>query len=100
MDGIKSRTLQNSTVDGAKKNISDLVVYGDGDTFKLIAKASSKNEGWMKSTKALEIVGLGCLVQVTTLENGQPAEALVFVPDCKIELIGGDKSNGRKLVKI
>ena len=60
------KTLHNSTVSGARKNVSDLQVFGDGDTFKLISKASSKAEGWMKSTKAMEITGIGCVVQVTT----------------------------------
>lgn len=94
------KTLHNSTVSGAKKNVSDLVVYGDGDTFKLICKASSKAEGWMKSTKAMEIEGQGCVVQVTTQQGDNVSEALTFVPLVKIELIGGDKENGRKLVPI
>jgi hypothetical protein len=97
---MSKRTLKNSTVDSAKKNIRDLVTFGDGDTFKLISKASSEKEGWMKSTKAMEIKGVGCVIQVTTLENGRPAEALVFVPNTKIELINGDKKNGRSIVKM
>ena len=28
---------------------------GNGDMFKLLCKASSQKEGWMKSTKAMEI---------------------------------------------
>jgi hypothetical protein len=94
------KTLHNSTVDAARKNVSDLVVYGDGDTFKLICKASSQEEGWMKSTKAMEIKGVGCVVQVTTQQGDNVSEALTFVPDVKIELIEGDKKNGRKLVPI
>gem|GEM_PF-6241196 len=53
----KPKTLSNSTVNGAKKNVKDLVVYGDGDMFKLLCKASSESEGWMKSTKAMHIPG-------------------------------------------
>jgi len=94
------KTLHNSTVSGARKNVADIVVFGNGDTFKLISKASSKDEGWMKSTKAMQIDGVGCVVQVTTQQYSQVAEALTFVPGVKIELIGGDKSNGRKLVAI
>ena len=94
------KTLHNSTVSGAKKNVSDLVVFGDGDTFKLICKASSKAEGWMKSTKAMQIDGVGCVVQITTQQGDNVAEALSFVPGVKIELIEGDKKNGRKLVAI
>ena len=94
------KTLHNSTVSGARKNIADLVVFGDGDTFKLICKASSKEEGWMKSTKAMEIEGVGCVIQVTTQQDGNIAEAITFVPNVKIELIDGDKSNGRKIVSL
>lgn len=94
------KTLHNSTVSGARKNVSDLTVFGDGDTFKLICKASSKAEGWMKSTKAMEIPGLGCVVQVTTQQDSHVSEALTFVPGARIELIDGDKANGRKLVAI
>lgn len=97
LDGEK--TLHNSTVSGAKKNVSDLVVFGDGDTFKLICKASSKNEGWMKSTKAMEIPGVGCVVQVTTQQGQNVAEALSFVPGVKIKLIDTTKNNGRRIVK-
>lgn len=94
------KTLHNSTVSGAKQNVSDLAVFGDGDTFKLICKASSKAEGWMKSTKAMQIDGVGCVVQVTTQQGDNVAEAITFVPNVKIELIEGDKVNGRKLVAI
>ena len=94
------KTLHNSTVSGAKKNVSDLVVFGNGDVFKLISKASSKAEGWMKSTKAMEIDGIGCVVQVTTQQGYNVAEALTFVPNVKIELIDGNKENGRKLVSL
>ena len=55
-----SKTLHNSTVSDAGKNVKDIVVYGNSDAFQLISKASSKEEGWMKSTKAMEIKGLVC----------------------------------------
>lgn len=97
---MTSKTLHNSTVSAAKNNVSDLAVFGDGDTFKLICKASSAKEGWMKSTKAMQIDGVGCVVQVTTQQWDNISEALTFVPNVKIEDIGGDKSNGRKLVSI
>lgn len=76
-------------VRGAKANISDLVVYGDGDTFKLLCKASSQSQGWMKSTKVCN-VGLNCIVQVTTQQMNPDgsyscAEALTFVPGANID---------------
>lgn len=94
------KTLHNSTVSGARQNVSDLVVFGNGDTFKLICKASSKAEGWMKSTKAMQIDNVGCVIQVTTQQWDKVAEALTFVPDVKIELINDDKKNGRRIVAI
>lgn len=78
------KSLGNTDSNGAKKNVKDIVFWGDGDTFKLISKASSKNEGWMKSTKAMEIKGIGCVVQVTTQQGDNIAEALTFVPGAKI----------------
>jgi len=94
------KTLHNSTVSGARVNVKDINVFGNGDSFKLICKASSKSEGWMKSTKAMQIDGVGCVIQVTTQQGENVAEALTFVPGVKIQLIDGDKSNGREIVKI
>jgi len=90
------KTLNNSDVNGARKQVSDLEVFGDGDLFKLISKASSKSEGWMKSTKAMEIPGAGCVIQVTTQQGDNIAEALTFVPGV---VISGD-GESRKLVKM
>lgn len=67
---MSSKTLHNSNTSGASKNVKDIVFWGDGDTFKLISKASSESEGWMKSTKAMEIVGVGVVIQVTTQQRG------------------------------
>jgi len=89
------KTLNNSDVYGARKQVKDLEVFGDGDMFKLLSKASSEKEGWMKSTKAMEVQGLGCVVQVTTqqttwdMEKDMPkgdavAEALCWVPGVTI----------------
>ena len=92
------KTLHNNDVAEVKKNVKDIVVFGDGDTFKLLCKASSAEENWMKSTKAMEIAGVGCVVQVTTQQGDQVAEALTFVPNARIANIDGNASNGRKLV--
>lgn len=82
---LSSKTLTNTTASQAKDNVSDILFWGDGDMWKLLGKASSKNEGWMKSSKAMEIDGLGCVVQVTTQNKDNVAEATVFVPKCTIE---------------
>jgi hypothetical protein len=94
------KTLHNSDVSGARQNVKDIKVVGDGDLFLLLAKASSEAEGWMKSTKAMEVPG-GCVVQVTTQQRNPDgsyavAEALTFVPGV---LIREDMNNGRKLAR-
>ena len=97
---ITEKTLHNSDVSGAKKNVPDIVVYGNGDMFKLLSKASSQREGWMKSTKVMEIPHVGCLVQVTTQQRNPDgsyavAEALQFVPG--VVLL--ENAAGRCLIK-
>jgi len=88
------KSLGNTDVNEAKKNVSDLVVFGNGDLFVLLAKASSQAEGWMKSTKAME-TPTGCVVQVTTQQNGQVAEALTFVPGVRILGAGENRRLGK-----
>ena len=78
------KSLGNTDQNGATKNVKDIVFFGNGDNFKLISKASSQNEGWMKSTKAMEIEGVGCVLQVTTQQGDNVAEALQFIPNVKI----------------
>lgn len=82
------KTLHNSDVSGARQNVPDITIVGDGDAFRLICKASSQSEGWMKSTKAMQVRG-GCIVQVTTQQRNfdgtyAVAEALTFVPDVMV----------------
>lgn len=88
MSNEKSKkTVGNTTSSGAKVNVKDIVFWGDGDTFKLISKASSKAEGWLKSTKAMQIDGVGCVVQVTTQQDNNVSEAVTFVPNVKVQTI-------------
>ena len=93
-----SKTLHNSDVSDARQIVKDIKVVGNGDMFQLLCKASSENEGWMKSTKAMELPN-GCVVQVTTQQRNPDgsysiAEAITFVPHvCIVD----DENNGRKL---
>lgn len=94
-----TKTLHNSTESGARKNVKDIRVVGNGDSFRLLFKASSESEGWMKSTKAMD-VGHGCVVQTTTQQrnidgNYVVADAVCFVPGVTII---DDENLGRKLV--
>lgn len=101
------KTLINRDGNGVTKNVPDVEFFGDPDGFQLICKAASQAEGWMKSTKCMEIPGAGCLVQVTTQQanlNGSyaVAEALTFVPGVQIHTVY--KSDGaiesRKIVAV
>lgn len=99
---IPEKTLQNSDASGTEKNVIDVITFGEKDLFKLISKASSNREGWMKSTKAMEIPGMGCVVQVTTQQRNidltySIAEALIYVPGARIL---GDGKKGRQIVKL
>ena len=98
---MTEKTLFNSDNSCAKQNVPDIKVVGNNDMFRLLCKASSKNEGWMKSSKAVEVSG-GCVVQVTTQQKNPDgsysvAEAVCFVPGVKI---ADDENGGRKLVAI
>jgi hypothetical protein len=77
-----------SSADFAAK-IPDIKTYGNPDGWKLICKASSKEQGWMKSTKAMTIRDLGVLVQVSTQQGDKVAEAMCFLPGASIEHLEG-----------
>lgn len=92
------KTLDISTEKCDKENISDIKIYGISDTFSLLCKASSQEQGWMKSTKVCN-VGNDCIVQVTTQQRNPDgsyaiAEALTFVPNANLD----KESNPRKLI--
>jgi hypothetical protein len=53
--------------------------FSGTNPFTLVGKAWNEKEGWMKSTKVCN-VGNGCLVQVTTQQDDNVAEALEYLP--------------------
>ena len=89
-----SKTLDVVSEKNAINKVPDVKVVGNTDTFQLLCKASSKSEGWMKSCKAMQ-VGYHCIVQVSTQQGDNIAEALVFVPNVHIV---DDFNGGKKLV--
>jgi hypothetical protein len=95
------KTLGNTTASQARENVKDLQTWGNPDMWKLICKAWSEDEDWMKSTKAMEIPGVGCLVQVTTQNEELPSESVVFVSGIRIEETKDEEGNvtARQLVK-
>ena len=96
------KTLHNSCTSGASKNVPDIQFWGDGDTFRLVSKASSKEEGFMKSTKAMQ-AGTSVVVQVTTQQRNPDgtyviAEALTTVPNAIIrDIITDGEVTGREI---
>lgn len=98
---MEAKTLSNTNFTDVKKNVSDVKLVGNGNLFALLSKASSEAQGWMKSSKAMEVPG-GCVVQVTTQQRNPDgsyavAEALVHVPGVKL---ADDVNGGRKLVAV
>lgn len=99
-----AKSLHNTTANGARKNVRDIVFWGDGDTFRLISKASSEAEGWMKSTKAMA-AGTNVVVQVTTQQRNPDgsysvAEALTTVPNAIIaEYMENDVVSYRNIIE-
>lgn len=94
----KEKTFGNINEATARQSVPDIEIFGDGDIWQLICKASSQSEGWMKSTKAMDIGG-GCLVQVTTQQRNLDgsyalAEALTWVPGAYIKTA----DNGRRII--
>ena len=94
---MTEKTLGNTDISKAKVNVPDIVTFGDGDMFKLLCKASSEKEGWMKSTKAMQTPH-GCVVQVTTQQKNidatySLAEAVTFVPGVHIREMHDKEGN-------
>lgn len=66
------------------EKVSDVSVYSNcSSDWITLHKVSSKSEGWFKSTKALDLK-TGVLIQVTTQQGQNVAEALQFCPGVKI----------------
>ena len=111
---MSQKTLGNTDSNGARKNVRDIQFFGNGDLFQLLGKASSESEGWMKSTKAMEIEGAGCVVQTTTQQRNPDGsyaltDAITFIPYVKIQEIHDTEDGkpvegslviGRKLVPV
>ena len=98
---MEAKTLHNADFAGVKKNVSDVKAVGNGNLFALLSKASSEAQGWMKSSKAMEVPG-GCVVQVTTQQRNPDgsyavAEAITYVPGVKLS---DDVNGGRKLITV
>jgi hypothetical protein len=94
-DEKQTKDLTVTSIADAKTKVPDIQVVGNGDAWQLLCKAFSKEGGWMKSTKAMEIKGYGVVLQVSTQQGNNVAEALVTIPNVKI---ADDDNGGKKIV--
>jgi hypothetical protein len=86
---MADKSVNVTSMEDLKTKVSDVEVFGDPGAWKLLGKASSKAQGWMKSTKAMDVPG-GVLVQASTQQGGAVAEAITFVPGSKTEQVSGN----------
>jgi len=81
-----TRPLDNTNAADAKAATPDIKIFGNPDAWRLVCKASSESQGWMKSTKVMLLGGAGgAIVQVTTQHRNPDgswaiAEAVTWVP--------------------
>jgi hypothetical protein len=80
---MTEKNLNITSMEELKANGSDIQLHGDPGAWVCVCKASSKEQGWMKSTKAMQLPQ-GVLVQVSTQQGKEVAEALTFVPGGKL----------------
>lgn len=99
---MTEKTLGNTDAAGTKIKVPDVQFFGNGDTFQLISKASSKSQGWMKSTKAMQIEGAGVVVQVSTQQKNPDgsyalAEAITYIPSAMV--VEDPEFGSRKIIQ-
>lgn len=80
---MEEKTLDVTNMEQLKEKVGDVEVYGYPGAWHCLCKASSKIQGWMKSTKVMGVPG-GVLVQVSTQQGSAVAEAVTFVPGVHI----------------
>lgn len=102
---MKEKTLGNVDPASRNANVPDVEVFGK-ELWVVLCKASSREQGWMKTTKAMQ-VHRGCLVQTETQQRNPDgsyalSQALVFVPKVYIanDLDAKGAIVGRSLVEI
>lgn len=78
------KTLNVESTSDAKAKILDVEVKGNSDMWHLVCKASSKEQGWMKSTKVLPLPH-GVVLQVSTQQGGNVAEAVTYIPGASLD---------------
>jgi len=83
-----------SRTDMTEAEESGIKTHGDPGAWVCICKAWNEKEGWMKSTKAMQVGSAGCLIQVTTQQKNPDgshtvAEAVCFAERVNLTVDGG-----------
>jgi hypothetical protein len=78
---VEQKTLSRTDMSAAEA--SGMETFGNPGLWVCLSKAWNKKEGWMKSTKAMQVGSAGCLIQVTTQQKNADgsyslAEAVCF----------------------
>lgn len=89
---VKAKDLTVTTPEEAKA--AGTVTTGLADKWLCVAKAVNEAEGWMKSTKAMQVGAGGCLIQVTTQQRNADgswaiAEAVCFAHGVSLVEVDG-----------
>jgi hypothetical protein len=76
--------------------------WGDPNTMQLLVKVGNGTGCWGRAVMAMQIDGVGCIVNTYSKKYGNVAESTVFVPGVMITDLKDPKGKliGRKLVKI
>ena len=89
---VEEKDLSRTNMEQAAE--SGIQTQGDPGAWKCICKAWNEKEGWMKSTKAMQVGSAGCLIQVTTQQKNKDgtwaiAEAVCFAERVNLVVEGG-----------
>jgi len=91
MENDMSKSLNVTSMETLEKSVTDVQTFGNPGAWKLICKAWSEEQGWMRSTKAMEIPGVGCLVQVSTSQENSEITGYGGEPDIPEDEIDQDE---------
>lgn len=86
------KALDVQNMDDLKAKVPDVAVVGEPGAWRMLCKASSKSQCWMKSTKVMTVPG-GVVLQVSTQQGANVAEAVTFIPG--VTVTTGDDGSTR-----
>jgi hypothetical protein len=97
--GPQDRQTGVTSTAAAKAATADVRVTGNPDMWQLLAKAGSQSEGWMRSTKALQ-VGPHVILQVSERQKNADGSYSIDNDLIRVEnvRIVRDVKDGHKLV--